>query len=283
MKLKQNAPLARYTTFNVGGIARYLSIVKSVEEVKEVFSFISENHLPHIILGRGSNSLIKEKEFAGVVIINKIDDFKIEGDVAFVGSGFSFPLLATRLASLNLSGLEFASGVPGSVGGAIYMNAGAIGQSTSDCLETVEFVDVNGEVFHFAKEDMTFDYRYSPFQEMNGMITSATFQLKEGIDSKENIRQMLEYRFQTQPYKAKTAGCFFRNPKEGSAGAIIDSLGLKGLCVGGARVSTIHANFIENFENATAEDILELVALIQTIVYEKKGIHLEIEVKLLGT
>ena len=280
--MKKNVKLAPYTTFHVGGVARYLSIVKTADDVKEAFAFALENHLPHIVLGKGSNTLLKDEEFPGIVIVNKIDFLNIEDERVHVGSGFFFPLLASKAASLELSGLEFASGIPGSVGGAIYMNAGAIGQQTFDTLEEVEFVSINGEEYRFSKRDISYAYRTSEFQKMQGMITGATFGLKKGADVREKMRKMLEQRFSSQPYKAKTAGCFFRNPKEGSAGALIDSLGLKGLTRGGARVSSLHANFIENFDKAKAQDILELVEVIQHIVYEKKGIHLEIEVKILG-
>lgn len=283
IEIRENVLIAPYTTFQIGGIARYFSTVKTEEDLLETFAFCKEKALPFLILGKGSNVLFSDKGFDGMVILNKISHLKIEGERVEVGSGYSFALLGVKTASLGLSGLEFASGIPATVGGAIYMNAGASSEQTFDTLESVDFIDFEeGKLFSFTKRELSFGYRFSSFQERKGAITKAVFSLKKKEGAKEVQKGILDYRLSTQPYASKTAGCFFRNPEEMSAGAVIDSLGLKGLTVGGARISTVHANFIENFNNASAEDVLKLVEMIQNIVYKFKGIKLEIEVRIFG-
>ncbi|MDN3504230.1 MAG: UDP-N-acetylmuramate dehydrogenase [Rhabdochlamydiaceae bacterium] len=279
---KENHPISSYTSFGVGGIARYFCEIESSEQAVICFEFIKQNQLKWIVLGKGSNVVLSSKYFDGLVIVNKINFCHYLGSTIEVGAGYNFALLGVKSSSKNLGGLEFAAGIPASVGGAIYMNAGANGQETQDCLSEVEFVTEDGSVLLLKKDELNFSYRTSPFQNMKGIITKAKFQLYLDNEAKEKQKEILLYRLSTQPYKAKTAGCMFQNPKSRSAGAIIEACGLKGFKIGSAQVSLMHANFIENINDANSEDIISLVHHIKKVVYEKEKIELKLEVKFIG-
>jgi UDP-N-acetylmuramate dehydrogenase len=275
----QNQPLREFSTFGIGGNASYFTSVRSVEEMKDALLWAKEKALPFFILGKGSNCLFDDKGYRGLVILNKIDFFQIENQTATVGAGFSFSLLGTKLSRMGLTGLEFASGIPASVGGAVWMNAGANGKETSEALVEVSFVDENGVERVFRKEELEFRYRFSSFQNMKGAIVSAQFHLQIDQETRQRQLTIIDYRKKTQPLDKKSAGCVFRNPQTGSAGALIDSCGLKGMNVGGAFVSDKHANFIINSEGARAQDVLHLISEVQRKVHEQTGISLEMEIR----
>jgi UDP-N-acetylmuramate dehydrogenase len=213
------------------------------------------------------------------VVLNKIDFCDWSEGFVNVGAGYSFSLLGVQTARKGFSGLEFASGIPATVGGAVFMNAGANGKETADCLKSVLHFD--GKVRReFSRAELEFSYRSSPFQKMGGAILAATFELKPEGEARKRQLEIVDYRMKTQPLKDKSAGCVFRNPPGQSAGAVIDQCGLKGLHVGGAKVSEIHANFIVNEGKASAQEVLQLIALVQEKVYEKTGIHLEPEIRI---
>lgn len=274
----QNEPLSHYTTFGIGGPASYLIPVETIDDLAKLFTFIFENHIPYLVIGKGSNVLFNDRGFEGVVILNKIHEYERQGHTITVGAGYSFSLLGKRTVNENFSGLEFAVGIPATVGGAIYMNAGIGVEQTCTPLIEVTYVTEEGEVRVFQKKDLEFGYRTSSFQKMRGAIGRATFQLTESPHAKKHMRELIERRLLTQPYKEKSAGCVFRNPPQGpSAGALIDQCGLKGEKIGGAEVSTLHANFIINRGGATAQDVLKLSELIRSKVKEKTGIELKRE------
>lgn len=272
--------LKDFTTLGIGGPARYFIEVRDCSTMQEVLHYCHQNNLPFFILGKGSNSLFDDRGFNGVVIANRIDFLeKIEPDQWHVGAGYSFSLLGSQTARQGLSGLEFASGIPGSVGGAIYMNAGANGRETAESLISVEFVDSQGTVTWLNRSALSFSYRTSPFQHLPGSIVSAIFQLTPCDMARKKQLAIIDYRKKTQPYKEKSAGCIFRNPDCGHAGALIEQAGLKGQTIGEAEVSTTHANFIINRGKASSKDIVTLIRHIQDEVKAHSGIELESEVR----
>lgn len=279
LSLHKDVPLSKYATLQIGGPARYLTHVTTIEEAREALHFATLENLPFFVVGKGSNCLFDDRGFAGLVIVNKIHDFAFDDDLVRVGGGYNFSLLGAQTARKGFTGLEFASGIPGTVGGAIYMNAGAGGFETKDTLVDVLFLTKEGEERLYKKEELAFSYRTSPFQKMEGMIIGATFRLQEDPSAKARQIEMVNYRTSTQPYGEKSAGCVFRNPTCKGAGATIDACGLKGVTIGGAAVSSVHANFLINKNGASASDFLALIKHVQKTVFEKTGETLEMEIR----
>lgn len=274
LQLQQNRSLSEFSTFGIGGPIRFFAEVSTIEEMEEAYRL----NYPKLIVGKGSNCLFSDRGFDGLVILNRIDFCSWNGLEVSVGSGYSFSLLGVQTARKGLSGLEFASGIPATVGGAVFMNAGANGTETCECLKSVLFL--GDQKREYSRDELVFSYRKSPFQKMRGVILSATFSLSSQADARKKQLLIVENRMKTQPLKDKSAGCIFRNPANHSAGALIDRCGLKGLAVGGAKVSEIHANFIVNSDQATAEDVKKLIRLVQERVFEQTGVYLEPEVRI---
>lgn len=271
--------LSEISTFGIGGPAKWFFEAKTLEDLQLAIAETHVHDVPFIIVGKGSNTLFDDRGFDGLVILNKIAFCDQKEEIVHVGAGYNFSLLGVQTARRGWAGLEFASGIPATVGGAIFMNAGANGKETCESLETVSFVDENGNLRLFAKNELMFSYRFSSFQKMKGAIASATFRLEKHEDARKKQLDIVDYRMRTQPYKDKSAGCVFRNPKEHSAGALIERSGLKGLKVGGAEVSVLHANFLINKDKATARDVLELARLVKEKVFAATGIELEMELR----
>ncbi len=268
------------TTFGIGGPADYFIEVHAIPAMQSVLRFCKIHQLPYFILGKGSNVLFDDRGFAGLVIANRIHFLnKLEENIWHVGAGYSFSLLGSQTARQGWTGLEFASGIPGSVGGAVYMNAGANGCETCQTLISVDFVDSNGELFCLPKEELSFGYRFSSFQQRKGAIVGANFRMTKTPEARQKQLDIINYRKKTQPYDAKSAGCVFRNPSCAHAGALIDQSGLKGKTLGGAQVSTLHANFVINTGHATSADILNLIEYIRHEVKACTGFHLENEIR----
>lgn len=279
-KAKLKESLTKWTTFGIGGEADYLIEVQTISFMQEILSFCHVHHLPYLVLGKGSNVLFNDQGFRGVVIVNKIEFIeKITPFTWHVGAGYSFSLLGTQTAREKLSGLEFASGIPASVGGAVFMNAGANGGETCQTLVSVDYISPDGTYEVLLKKDLTFGYRFSSFQDLPGVIVGATFVLTPCTEARKKQLALLHYRTKTQPYNFKSAGCVFKNTSNESAGALIDRLQLKGKMVGGAEVSTLHGNFIVNREGASCEDVLQLIEWIQKEVKDKTGIDLKTEIR----
>lgn len=278
----QNKNLSEISTFGIGGPARYFLEVDSIASMKEAIQTAQKENIPYLIIGKGSNTLFSTDGFSGLVIHNKINFLNQINSTTFeVGAGFSFSLLGTQTAKLGLSGLEFASGIPGTVGGAVFMNAGANGQETCDCLTSVDFLEESGKIKTYLRNDLVFSYRTSPFQQKKGVILSATFTLTPLANARQKQLELFSYRKKTQPYKDKSVGCIFRNPENFHASALIDSCNLKGCQIGDAKVSDMHANFIVNVKSATSDDVLQLIDLIQKKVKEITGQELKSEVRLI--
>ncbi|HSX11186.1 MAG TPA: UDP-N-acetylmuramate dehydrogenase [Chlamydiales bacterium] len=274
MLLQHNRFLSEFSTFGIGGPIRSFVEVSTCEEMEEALSL----NLPTFVIGKGSNCLFDDKGFDGLVILNKIDFCHWSESEVTVGSGYSFSLLGVQTARNGFSGLEFASGIPATVGGAVFMNAGANGKETCDALKSVLYFDGTRRLFD--RSELTFAYRKSPFQGMKGAILSATFSLQPNREARKSQLQIIDYRMKTQPLREKSAGCVFRNPPGASAGAMIDRCGLKGTQVGGAKVSEIHANFIVNTGSASSQDVLQLIQLVQERVFQHTGVHLEPEIRI---
>lgn len=276
---EQGKLLSFHSTFGIGGPARYLAEVHTVEQMTSWIAFCQRSGLRHIVIGKGSNCLFADEGFDGVVLVNKIAFCHFEWPYVHVGAGYSFSLLGVQTARAGWSGLEFASGIPGSVGGAIYMNAGANGMETKDALVEVQFLNEQNTLQSYACNPSDFKYRSSPFQGKAQAIISGKFLLHSSEEARKSQLKIVEYRTKTQPYGAASAGCVFRNPTGNSAGALIQQCGLKGHMLGGAEVSTVHANFIINKNAARALDVLNLAAHVQKVVQEQTGIALDMEIR----
>ncbi len=282
MEIYQNRCLKEYSTFKIGGPARYLIEIKSIQDAVEALKFADSHSLKWMNVGKGSNCLFPDHGFDGLVIVHSNQTFSQQGSIFTVGSGFSFAYLGIKTAQMGFSGLEFASGIPASVGGAIYMNAGASSSETKDFLKSVTFVDNKGKIQIFEKKELYFSYRKSCFHEMFGMIVEAQFELIKNPMAGQIQKELLKARIKSQPYQDPSIGCFFKNPDQTiRAGRLIDQCGLKGLKVGGAEVSSLHANFIVNKNQACASDVIQLKKLIQEEVYKKTEIKLEEEVMII--
>jgi UDP-N-acetylmuramate dehydrogenase len=273
--LQKNRYLSEFSTFGIGGKIALFAEVSTKEQLKHAFSL----NIPYLIIGKGSNCLFPDRGFDGLVILNKIDFCHWEDTCVHVGAGYSFSLLGVQSARKNLSGLEFASGIPASVGGAIFMNAGASGSETCQSLSQVEFMHEDGTLEYFTNFE-GFSYRKSIFQNLKGAIVSAVFRLSFKDTARDDQLKIIDYRLKTQPYKDKSIGCIFKNPPNQSAGKLIEQAGLKGMRFKGVKVSELHANFIVNENAAMAEDVLNMIALVQERVFEHSGIYLEPEIRI---
>ncbi len=271
--------LSEFTTFGVGGPAKAFASVTTQEEMSDALGHGREQGLKILVLGRGSNLLFDDRGFDGLVILNKIDFIEWNGSLCRVGAGNNFSLLGSRTARDGWAGLEFSSGIPGSVGGAVVMNAGANGQETCEVLHSVESLTLDGELRVRSRKELSYSYRTSPFQSNSEAVVAATFSLTKSESARGRQINIIAARKETQPLWEKSAGCMFRNPEGSSAGKLIQEAGLKGLAVGDAVVSDLHANFIINRGSATSAQILELIEKVQQRVKSATGFELEREVK----
>lgn len=285
-EIRTNERLAPYTTWKIGGPADCLVIPQTKEQVAAAIQFLYERGVPWTVIGRGSNLLVSDKGIRGVVIKlgNALETLRFDGAMVYAGGSYSFIKLSVLAAKEGLTGLEFASGIPGSVGGAVYMNAGAHGSDVSRILKQAEVILDTGELVTMQAEDLQYAYRHSILQTMPGIVTEAVFELQVG-ERKEIAGAMAAYRdrrLRTQPLQLACAGSVFRNPEGGFAAKLIEEAGLKGKRVGGAEISKLHANFIVNTGDATAEDVLTLIGEVQLIVQKQYGISLVPEVLVMG-
>jgi UDP-N-acetylmuramate dehydrogenase len=279
-QFRENISLKKYCTFNIGGAARYFFETRTIEEMQQALLWCREREIPYLVLGKGSNCLFDDQGFNGAVILNKIDFMNNPSPSVFhAGAGYSFALLGVQTARKGWSGLEFASGIPASVGGAVYMNAGANGTETCQALSSVDYIDEEGHFIVIPRSELQFSYRFSPFQKRKGAIAGATFTLTPKPEARQQQIEIVNKRKQTQPYGSMSAGCIFLNPTNNHAGKLIEQCGLKGFSVGEAQVSDVHANFLINTGNATCNDMLALIDLVKTRVKEATGIELHSEVR----
>ena len=284
-QLLENELLSKHTTLRVGGIARVLVVPNGEASFIETVKIVKDYQLNFKIIGKGSNLLPSDNEYRGVIIKcdKGLDDVKIEGTMITAGAGISTGFLANLAAKAGLSGLEFISGIPASLGGAIYMNAGAYNKEVKDVLVKALIIDEYGKLRWLTNEDFNFSYRFSVMQQhQEWIVVKAILQLEEG-NSEEIIELMKirkERRKASQPLNMPSAGSTFRNPLPHASWKLIEDAGLRGLAIGGAEVSAKHCNFIVNTKNASATDILKLIQHVQKTVFEKYGIELHPEVEM---
>ena len=280
---KENVSLKTLTTYKTGGTARLLVFPNDVESLKEIIDYIKKNDIKFKVFGNGSNILASSREYSGVIIkLTNLKNLKQDGENIEVEAGYNFALLANNLSKEGYSGLEFACGIPATVGGAVYMNAGAYLSDVSKVLTKVDILDEKLELKTLENQDLDFSYRHSIFMEKNWIILKAYFKLEKG--NKEEIISLIKdrkrRRLESQPLEYPSAGSVFRNPEGSYAGKLIEDSNLKGFVHGGGQISDKHANFIINKDNATAEDIKYLMDFAQSEVEKKYGIKLHIEQEL---
>ncbi len=286
-RLRFGEPLAKHTFFGIGGEAAAYFEVGTLAELAAVAHFHRQWEVPVAIIGRGSNMLVSDTGFNGIAVrlIGELAKLEIDenANAVSVGAGVSLPRLSKSMSQRGLSGVEFTLGIPGAVGGALIMNAGAWGSSFGDVVTNVTVMNDTGALTELSHAEAQFEYRHSGLSAYF-CVTGATLSLEPG-DVETVTAQMQAFykqKIATQPFAEENAGCIFKNPPGDSAGRLIDECGLKGYRIGGAEVSTVHGNFILNVDNATAADVLNLVAHIQTQVRENTGLSLQTEVKRLG-
>jgi UDP-N-acetylmuramate dehydrogenase len=283
--VRRSAPLARHVAFRIGGPADLLVIARSVTELRGALTVLWSEGVRPTVLGAGSNVLIGDRGIRGVVVkIGKgVDHVSIDGPRVVAEAGAGLPALALRTARRGLAGLEFAAGIPASIGGAVVMNAGAHGHAMDEVVEGVEVLTSEGERM-LDREALGFGYRTSALQHHPWLVTAVSLRLQPGdpTELRARLETWLAHRGATQPIGPPSSGCIFKNPPGDHAGRLIDLIGAKGSSVGGARVSDVHANYIINEGSATAADVLRLAEQVRARVQEARGITLELEVKLLG-
>lgn len=282
-----NAPMKKYTSFKCGGDAKLLIIPPSAESLSAVIGYCQKCGVKPLILGNGSNILVTDDGINGVVIKigSGISKIKLLNETTiYCEAGASLQSLCRYALNNSLSGLEFAYGIPGTLGGAVYMNAGAYGGEMKDVLYSCTHIDDSGNSCELLKEDLNLGYRKSAYTYNGCTVVSAVLKLKRAdkAEIKAAMDANMKKRKDKQPLEYPSAGSTFKRPEGYFAGALIESSGLKGYTVGGAQVSEKHAGFVINKNKATASDVLELIKNVQNIVYEKHGVMLETEVKIVG-
>ncbi|BAY10373.1 UDP-N-acetylmuramate dehydrogenase [Calothrix sp. NIES-2098] len=286
--IKSQASLSAYTSYRVGGAAQLYIAPRNIEAMQAGLKYAKERDISVTILGAGSNLLVSDRGITGLVIATRhlrYSHFDPETGQLTVAAGESIPNLAWQAADLGWEGLEWAVGIPGTVGGAVVMNAGAHNSCTADMLVSAQVLSPDGTLETLTPAELGYSYRTSLLQGSDRIVTQATFQLRPGADPAKVIaatKEHKQHRLTTQPYNFPSCGSVFRNPKPYSAGWLIEQTGLKGFQIGGAQVAQLHANFIVNRGGAKASDIFCLIRHIQQQVQDRWSISLEPEVKMLG-
>lgn len=283
-KIKTNEDMSKHTSFKAGGKAKFYIKAKTVEDVINTVKISKENNIPIVVLGNGSNILFKDKEFNGVVLKIELDTLKIEENIITAEAGVKNAILGRKALDNNLQGFEFAAGIPGTIGGAIRMNAGAYGGEIKDIVQDVEYLDYEDlKIKKITNKECNFEYRHSVFCENKNIILSATFKLENGIKEEiaNRMNEFAKSRKEKQPLEYPSAGSTFKRGTDFITAKLIDECGLKGYQMGGAQVSEKHAGFIINKENATAKDIIDLVEYVKKTVKEKTGKSIDLEVEII--
>lgn len=287
-KILKDEPMALHTSFKIGGKADFLVKPSTEDEIISILKFSKENDIPVFILGNGSNILVRDGGIRGITIKPNLQDISIfENDDnvdIIVGAGYPVAKLSRIVSQKEIAGLEFLSGIPGTIGGAVKMNAGAYGSEMKDCVVETKYMDYDGNIYIINAEEHEFGYRRSIFSKKEVIILETKLKLnygeKEIIDNK--INEITEQRKQKQPITMPSAGSVFKRGDGFVTARLIDECGLKGFSIGGAEVSTMHAGFIVNKGNATANDVIELIEYVKNKVKEKYNVDLELEVLIVG-
>lgn len=283
--VKENEPLSNYTYTETGGPADLLFFPSSVEEVAAIIDWVNGNGFPLTILGNASNLIVRDGGIRGVtVILTELNKITVEKNRIIVQSGAPIIEVSETALENELTGLEFACGIPGSTGGAVYMNAGAYEGEVKDVIESVTILTRDGEIIEASNEDMEFTYRNSKLQETLDIVLEVTFKLKKGDPEKikERMDELTFLRTSKQPLEYPSCGSVFKRPTGHFTGKLIQDAGLQGLTWGGAQISKKHAGFIVNIDGATATDYIELIEHIQEVILEQFDVQLEREVHIIG-
>lgn len=284
----KNESMSKHTSFKVGGNADFFVKIEDVEELKNLLKYVKENNVPLTILGNGTNVLVKDGGIRGIVCNIELSNYSIDrkedGVYITVQSGVALPRLANIALNESLTGLEYLSGIPGTVGGAIYMNAGAFGNEMKDVVVSSKYMDRDGNIYEIGLEDHKFEYRKSVFSGTDNIILETTIKLQPGNqeDIKSKMKENLDKRVEKQPLEYPSAGSTFKRKEDIIVSKVIDECGLKGFRVGGAAISKKHAGFIINVGGATASDILAVVEHTKEVVKEKCDIDIDLEMIVLG-
>ncbi len=285
LSYRLNEPMKNHTGFKTGGNADIFVEISDAECLSAVLETANALNTPVFVLGKGSNLLVSDKGIEGAVLsLSGLDEIIIDGERVTAGAGASLTALCVAVANEGLSGLEFAYGIPGTVGGGLFMNAGAYGGEMADVVVSADYITPEGEMGTIEKKDMSLGYRTSCFKENENVITQVSFKLNRGKkeEIKEKMRCLMGKRRDKQPLEYPSAGSTFKRPEGYFAGALIEENGLKGKAIGGAQVSEKHAGFVINRCNATTDDILKLMELIKSTVSENNGVELTPEVIFVG-
>ena len=286
--LYYDEPMAKHTSFKIGGPADVFIKVDNIEELKETLDLSKQNQIPLTIIGNGSNLLVTDKGIRGITAKLNLKDIEIKNEnnkqIIKVEAGVPVGLLAQKLLKEEITGFEELSGIPGTIGGAVIMNAGAHGKELKDILKKVTAMDYNGNIHEFTNEECQFSYRNSRFQKEKYIILQATLELEKGnsTEIKEKMDDYMQFRKEKQPIEYPNAGSTFKRGEDFVTAKLIDEAGLKGYKVGGAQVSKKHAGFIVNVDNATAKDVIELTDYIKEKIEEKFGKKINLEIQIIG-
>lgn len=287
-KIYFNESMKKHTSFKIGGSAECLIKVEKPQELSEILELASKNNIPLTIIGNGSNILVLDEGIQGITIKINIKKLEIKEEKDYievtVGAGNKNAELAQKLFKEEITGFEEISGIPGTIGGAIRMNAGAHGKEMKDIVQNVTFMDYNGNIKTLDNSKLEFEYRNSMFSSKKYIILETTLKLKKGNkeEIKKKMNEYLNFRKEKQPIEFPSAGSTFKRGEDFITAKLIDECGLKGYKVGGAEVSTKHAGFVINTEDATAKDVLELTNHIKEKVYEKFNKHIQLEIEIIG-
>lgn len=286
--LYYDEPMAKHTSFKIGGPADVFIKVDNIEELKEILDLSKKNQIPLTIIGNGSNLLVTDKGIRGITAKLNLKDIEIKNEnnkqIIKVEAGVPVGLLAQKLLKEEITGFEELSGIPGTIGGAVIMNAGAHGKEIKDILKKVTAMDYDGNIYEFTNEECKFSYRNSKFQKEKYIILQATLELEKGnsTEIKEKMDEYMQFRKEKQPIEYPNAGSTFKRGEDFVTAKLIDEAGLKGYKVGGAQVSEKHAGFIVNVDNATAKDVIELTDYIKEKIEEKFGKKINLEIQIIG-
>lgn len=287
-KILFNEPMNKHSTFRIGGPAECLIKIGNVNELKEILKFVKENAITLTIIGNGSNILVSDKGIRGITLIINIEKLEIQDNndevKVNVGAGEKIGKLARVFLEKEITGLEELSGIPGTIGGAVRMNAGAHGKEMKDIVKCVKCIDYQGNEKEFTNQEMKFEYRKSRIKEENCIVTEVELILKKGKKEqmKERMEEYAKYRKEKQPIEFPSAGSTFKRGEDFITAKLIDEAGLKGYSIGGAEVSTKHSGFIINKGNATMQDVLKLVKHVEDEVYKKFNKKIELEIEVIG-
>ena len=283
-----NEDMKKHTTFKIGGPAECFIKIKTKEQLKEILVFAKENKIQITILGNGSNVLVLDGGIKGITLTIQIEYLDIKQNnekyQVYIGGGYKLAKLAQYLLKNGISGFEELSGIPGTIGGAVSMNAGAHGKEMKDIVQKIKCVDINGNEKEFLNEEAEFGYRKSIFKGNSYIVTEVELNLQKGNKNeiKEKMDEYAKYRKEKQPIEYPSAGSTFKRGKDYITAKLIDEAGLKGYSIGGAVVSTKHSGFVINKGNATAKDVLELAKYIKDTIEDKFGKKIELEIEVVG-